>query len=193
MLGAQAPPRGRLQRAPARSRPGRASRKKAPRGREGRDVRRQATPPGRGPSAEAGAGPAGPGQPRALPLARPVIHIHEEGQGRGPGPPPCPAPRPRVQPRRRLRPQWGAPGFRPGEGVSTWSRLKNVSLPLLRPLVPALGPGEGEESGGSLPGKQGRQEGRLLLPGAGPWGFGLTAPSFAPSKRAPVIILIFKT
>lgn len=35
-------------------------------------------------------------------------------------------------------PQRGAPGFRLGEGVSSWSRLKNVSLPLLRPLVPAL-------------------------------------------------------
>lgn len=86
----------------------------------------------------AGAEPAGPGPPHTS--ARPcrLIHIYEADEGRGQGPPRRPAPGLWISPRRRLRPQWGAPGFRLGEGVSTWSGLKNVSLPLLRPLVPAL-------------------------------------------------------
>lgn len=96
---------------------------------------------------------------RSLP---PVIHIHERVRGGAQGRGPAPRPQARIPPRRRLRPQWGAPGFRLGEGVSTWSRLKNVSLLLLRPLIPAL---EGVSS-------LGRQEGRLLLPGADPWGWG---------------------
>lgn len=70
-----------------------------------------------------------------------------EGEGRDPGPPRRPAPGLLVPPQGRLRLQWGAPGFRLGEGVSTWSRLRNVSLSILRPLVPALG------GGGLFPGK----------------------------------------
>lgn len=77
--------------------------------------------------------PAGPGSPRASAPSC-LIHIHHihEGMGAGPALPAAPRPRPGIPPRRRLRPQWGAPGFRFGEGVSTWSRLKNVSRPLLR-------------------------------------------------------------
>lgn len=63
-----------------------------------------------------------------------LIHIYEP-VGAGPGSPSAPRPRPGIPPRRRLKPQRGAPGFRFGEGVSTWSRLKNVS----RPLLPAPG------------------------------------------------------
>lgn len=63
-----------------------------------------------------------------------LIHIYEP-VGAGPDSPSAPRPRPGVPPRRRLKPQRGAPGFRFGEGVSTWSRLKNVS----RPLLPAPG------------------------------------------------------
>lgn len=63
-----------------------------------------------------------------------LIHIYEP-VGAGPGSPSVPRPRPGIPPRRRLKSQRGAPGFRFGEGVSTWSRLKNVS----RPLLPAPG------------------------------------------------------
>lgn len=152
--------------------------------RVGRSGRSSATPRPSGQMAAAGAEPASQGPPHTSARSRQLIHIHDEDEGRGPGPRPAPRPRARIPPRRRLRPQWGAPGFRLGEGVSTWSRLKNVSFLLHRPLIPAL---EGVSS-------LGRQEGRLLLPGAGPWGSGLTPPSFLPSlppsETASVIILI---
>lgn len=182
MLGVRSPPpessgarpRDHVRGAPAGRRP-RA-------GREGRAVPARPRPSYQ--MAAAGAEPASQGPPHTSARSRRLIHIHDEGEGRGPGPLPAPRPWARIPPRRRLRPQWGAPGFRLGEGVSTWSRLKNVSFLLLRPLVPAL---EGVSS-------LGRQEGRLLLPGAGPWGSGLTSPSFlpsfSPSKTASVIILI---
>lgn len=72
--------------------------------------------------------------PLALPppVASFIFIIFMRGVGAGPGLPSAPRPRPGIPPRRRHRPQWGAPGFRFGEGVSTWSRLKNVSRPLLR-------------------------------------------------------------
>lgn len=185
--GSRAHPRGHVRGVPAGKGPARA-------GGAGR------SPPGhapcRGPWAQRGRGQPGPDS-LSLPLARPLIHIHEEGQGRDPGPPPCPPPlpprRPRVQPRRRPRPQWGAPGFRLGEGVSTWSRLKNVSLPLLRPLVPALREGEGERAEGLSRGSGEDGRGCSSYPGQVRGDSGLTAPSCAPSKIAPVIILILKT
>lgn len=89
-----------------------------------------------------------------------LIHIYEP-VGAGPGSPSAPRPRPGIPPRRRLKPQRGAPGFRFGEGVSTWSRLKNVS----RPLLPAPGCVCGVSS---MRGKEQRlRKGLLLSPGKG--------------------------
>lgn len=105
-------------------------------GEKGVDFAARPRPSSHGSSA--GAGPAGPGPPHTSARRCRLIHIYEANEGRGQGPPQRPAPGLRISPRRRLRPQWGAPDFRLGEGVSTWSGLKNVSLPLLRPLVPAL-------------------------------------------------------
>lgn len=164
---ARVPPRGRLRRAPARGHVRGApagSWPSATGGRGGASAARP-HPSGRGPAAKAG--PVGAGLPRTSALLRRLVYIHEaRGGSRVPHPHPAaprPAPRPRIPPRRRLWPQWGAPGFRLWEGVSTWSQLKNVSLPLLRPLVPtAVGSPPSEDSGA------GSGEGRLLLPGAGP-------------------------
>lgn len=90
-------------------------------------------PSGRAPSTGAGL------QGRlALPFRSAWICICMKGRVRFYPEAPRPRPRPRL-PRRSLQPPPGAPGFRLGEGVSTWSGLKNVSLPLLHPLTPTPG------------------------------------------------------
>ena len=153
--GSGARPRGHIPGAPAGRRP-RAGR------RAGRHWADHA-PRARG---HGGGGATGPEPPRTSARPSRLIHIHKDRRGACPVSQRRPAPGPPIPPRRRLRPQWGAPGFRLREGVSTWSQLKNVSLPLLRPLVFALGGGsppseskEGGARGGAAPPSWGRSIG----------------------------------
>ena len=156
--GSGARPRGHVRGAPAGRRPCE--------GREGRGGCGQATP--LRPWTRGGGGAIRVGTASHFRSPGPAHSYSLGSEGRGPGSPRRPARPPSPGCGSRLGggsgPKWGAPNFRLGEGVSTWSRLKNVSLPLLRPLVAALGEGVS-----SLAWQEGRgRGGRLLLPGAGP-------------------------
>lgn len=128
----RAPPRDRHWRTHTRSPPGRSGPEGGPlTGRRGGTLEASHAPSCT--SISVWAEPAGLGDACTSVPSR-LIHIYEP-VGAGPGSPSAPGPRPGIPPRQRLKPQRGAPGFRFGEGVSTWSRLKNVS----RPLLPAPG------------------------------------------------------
>lgn len=164
-------PRAAPARARARSRP-RARRPEAGparNGREGRGTSGKATP--LRPRAREKAGPVGQGCLALPALLRRLVYIHE---ARGGSQVPTPTPRRPVPPPGHADPASaealapvGRPRLPPLGGVSTWSQLKNVSLPLLRPsslprwgLLPRKTAGRGRgRSGSSFPGQVRRMAG----------------------------------